>query len=98
MSRRTQVGKSVVIRGDYRLISVCPRGSNMPIRYECPQASIEGAYMLLDLETRTGTGYYSGGNVRWGPREISTREEQGNIQCGIWVNRIPPDQRLPPGF
>ena len=70
----------------------------MPIRYECPRADGEGAYMLLDLETRTGTGYYSDGTVRWSPREISTREEQGNIQVGVWVNRIPPDQRLPPGF
>ena len=68
------------------------------LRHECPQASIEGAYMLLDLETRTGTGYYSDGTVRWSPREIPTNEERDNIENGVWVNRIPPDQRLPPGF
>ena len=71
----------------------------MTIRYECPHASSEGAYMLLDRDTRTGTGYYSDGTVRWRSREeISDREEQDNLTSGVWVDSIPLDRRLPPGF
>ena len=70
----------------------------MPIRYECPQVSVEGAYMLLDPDTRTGTGYYSDETVRWSPREISENEERDNIASGVWVSRLPLDQRLPIGF
>ena len=70
----------------------------MIIRYECPNASSCGAYMLLDLDTRTGTGYYSDGVVRWNPREIFSTEERANIESGTWVSRIHLDQRLPEWF
>ena len=70
----------------------------MTIRYECPHASHEGAYMLLDLDTRTGTGYYRDGVVRWNPREIFSTEERENLKIGTWVRHDPPDQRLPEGF
>ena len=70
----------------------------MIIRYNCPQASSEGAYMLLDLDTRIGVGYYSDGQQRWAAPPITEIEERTNVLSGVWVRADPPDHRLPEGF
>lgn len=68
----------------------------MVIRYECPRTTGSGKYVLLDTETRIGTGYHQDGRIRWKPRVIPVYEEIRSIKIGTWA--IPLDQQLPVGF
>ena len=71
----------------------------MTIRYNCPQADSDGAYMLLDTNTRTGVGYYEDGTIRWSLKPITVAYEREEIANGVWVlTGLKPEDCLPEGF
>ena len=71
----------------------------MTIRYNCPGAASEGAYMLLDTNTRTGVGYYEDGTIRWSLKPITVAYEREEIKNGVWIlPELKPEERLPEGF
>ena len=71
----------------------------MTIRYNCPGAASDGAYMLLDTNTRTGVGYNEDGTIRWSLKPIPVTYEREEIKSGVWVLAgLKPEECLPEGF